>query len=63
MKKTKPEISLLVAVAAMKGELDDFRIWWEEKCRKEPVDYSTTYPTLEEWEDQFQAWRDLKDTP
>jgi hypothetical protein len=58
-KSKKSEISLLEAIAAMKGELDDFQDYWREKSRKEPLGYPATFPALEEWEDQFVAWREL----
>jgi hypothetical protein len=58
-KAAKPGIDLYLAIATMGAELEDFRIYWEEKRRKDPVNY-LDQPTMADWEEQFRAWRELK---
>lgn len=63
MKKTatkNPGPSIYDAVGAMRGHLDDFLAYWQEKRKEYPDNYPLYYPSQEEWEDQFRAWLELK---
>jgi hypothetical protein len=52
----KHEMQVGEACDLMKRKITEFEVFWNRKCRENPVDYSRALPTHADWIEQFVVW-------